>query len=76
MKEMKHCRAATIHETSLLVELTKQPLESLSLQEKDWHDTIRRAWKWTTSPTGSQGIVLKEDQSDEPTQRLQKNTMT
>ena len=60
----KHCRAATIHETSLIAELTNQPLENLSLQEKDWHDAIRRAWKWTTSPTGSQGIVLKEDQSD------------
>jgi hypothetical protein len=39
-------------------------IAELTIQEKDWHDAIRRAWKWTSSPTGSQGIVLKEDQSD------------
>jgi hypothetical protein len=60
-RKKKYCRAATIHETNLIAELTSQPLESLSLQEKDWHDAIQRAWKWTTSPTGSQGIGLKED---------------
>jgi hypothetical protein len=72
----KYCRAATIHETNLIAELTSQPLESLSLQEKDWHGAIQRAWKWTTSPTGSQGIVLKEDQSNVNRLKGSKNTMT
>jgi hypothetical protein len=61
----KHRRAATIHETSLIAELTKQPLESLSLQEKDWHDAIRRAWKWTT-------CTQRRPIRCEPTQRLQR----
>jgi hypothetical protein len=58
----KYCPAATIHEDNFITELTNQPSKNFSLQESDWHKAILEAWKWTTSPTGTQGIILSEDQ--------------
>jgi hypothetical protein len=59
----KYCPAATIHEENFVTELTNQPSRNFSLQESDWHKAILEAWKWTTSPTGTQGIILSEDQT-------------
>jgi hypothetical protein len=59
----KYCPAATIHEDNFITELTNQPSKNFSLQKSDWHKAILEAWKWTTSPTGTQGIILSEDQT-------------
>jgi hypothetical protein len=61
--QKKHCPTAQIHEENFVRELTNQPSSNFSLQERDWHQAIHEAWNWTTSPTGTQGIILKEDQT-------------
>ena len=59
----KYCPAATIHQDNLIAELSDHPTKNFSLRESDWHRAILDEWKWTNSHTGTQGIILKEDQT-------------
>jgi hypothetical protein len=61
--QKKHCPTAQLHEENFVRELANQPSSNFFLQEGDWHKAILEAWNWTTSPTGTQGIILKEDQA-------------
>jgi hypothetical protein len=62
--QRKFCPAAVLHEETLVTELSNQSMDNFSLTDDDWHKHILHAWRWIASPTGSQGIILKEDQQE------------
>jgi hypothetical protein len=54
---------ATINEQAIYEEVTGQK-GKCPYTENDWHGIITQAWKWIDSPTGTQGLVYKEDQTE------------
>ena len=65
---MKHWKRslyprATINEQALYEEITGKK-EPFPYKDKDWQDIITQAWDWIDSPTGMQGLVYKENQTE------------